>query len=114
MEQILQRRNFNAKVVDLGTIAGVTPIMVFHNRTYYATLSEPITLSFTNTPPVGKQYNFSLRFTNVENITWPEGTLAVKNSLVDLVGPIYEITCSLNSSGIITVYGVLDAIELLV
>jgi hypothetical protein len=74
------------------------------------TLTGAVTLSFTNTPPLGVEQSFSIRVTNVEAITWPSGTLFNGGAEPLLVSPC-EIPCSINNAGALTVYGVINGIE---
>jgi hypothetical protein len=75
------------------------------------TLTDAVTFSFTNTPPLGVEQSFSIRVTNVEAITWPSGTLFTKGDAPAPEGNLYEIPCSINNAGILTVYGVVNDIQ---
>ena len=104
--------NFTAleQVNDLGTISGSTQIDLSNGTVVQATLSGSVTLSFTGLPDSGTEVSFTLAFSGAETITWPSGTEFAGGSAPSIIGPDYELPCSIDSAGNLTVYGVIDEI----
>jgi hypothetical protein len=73
------------------------------------TLTGAVTLSFVNLPPTGIEQSFALRVTNNETINWPTGTVFSGGVAPVILSPC-EIPCSINSAGILTVYGIINGI----
>jgi hypothetical protein len=106
------------RVSNLGEIEDAIEIELQNNQgqpysIIKAILIAPVQLSFTNLPDAGQEQSFVLRFTNVEEITWPAGTLFTAGEAPEAEGGIYEIACSIDSAGVLTVYGVLNDIKAL-
>lgn len=97
-------------VQDLGTISGTTQIDLTNGTVIEATLSGSVTLSFTGLPSAGESYSFTLAFSGAETISYPSGTEFAGGSAPSIIGPDYEIPCSIDPAGTLTVYGVIDEI----
>ena len=102
---------FDEDVQALGDIDGATEINLALGTAVTATLTGAVTLTFAEAgrPASGRRW-FSLQFTNVEDITWPAGTLFVGDAAPTAFGTVYELPCQINNAGVVTVLGVLDAI----
>ena len=99
------------KVQSLGNISGATPIDLSLGTTILASLTAPTTFSFTSLPNVGFETAFSLRLSGIFAITFPVGTIYPAGIPPIPEGVLYEIPCSINSSGTLIVYGVINDIK---
>lgn len=94
------------KVNDLGSITGAVTIDLEDGNLIKATLTGTVTLSFTNYPPSGFEKRFVLRFTNIETINYPSGTLFENSTAPVPSGSLYEIPCSIDNLGNLIVYNI--------
>ena len=99
------------KVQSLGNISGATSIDLSEGTTVLATLTAPTSFSFTSLPAVGYETAFSLRLSGIFTITFPVGTKYPAGTPPVPAGALYEIPCSINSSGNLIVYGVINDIK---
>lgn len=99
------------KVQSLGSISGATSIDLLSGTTILATLTGDTTFSFTSLPAVGFETAFSLRLSGIFAITFPVGTIYPAGIPPIPGGVLYEIPCSINSSGTLIVYGVINDIK---
>ena len=96
-----------------GDISGATTIDLSNGAYVEANLTGDVTLSFSGSPDSGVK-SFVLRFTTADTsytITWPDGTKFAGGTAPVILGSEYELTCGIDSSGNLTVYGVVDGIE---
>lgn len=99
------------KAQSLGSISGATPIDLSQGTTVLATLTAPTSFSFTSLPAVGYETAFSLRLSGIFAITFPVGTKFPAGVAPVPAGVLYEIPCSIDSSGNLIVYGVINDIK---
>lgn len=97
-------------VNDLGEVSGSITVDLSKGTIIKATLTGAITdINFVNLPSPNTEYSISFDFTNVESIVYPTGTLFVEK-VPQPSGSRYRISCSIDSTGTLIVYGVLDNI----
>jgi hypothetical protein len=99
------------KVQSLGSISGATAINLSNGNIVLATLTAPTSFSFTSLPAVGFETAFSLRLSGIFAITFPVGTRFPAGTPPVPAGVLYEIPCSIDSSGNLIVYGVINDIK---
>jgi hypothetical protein len=99
------------KVQSLGSISGATAINLSNGNIVLATLTAPTSFSFTSLPAVGFETAFSLRLSGIFAITFPVGTIFPAGTPPVPEGVLYEIPCSIDSSGNLIVYGVINDIK---
>ena len=106
----LEKRGLNT--VSLGNIDGSVALDLSAGSTFTATLTDSITLSFTNVPTGG--VGIVLDFTNVEQITWPAGANAVDGAIPEATGSRYKYILTVRSDNDYDVDGIIDKIEAIV
>lgn len=99
------------KVQTLGSISGATAINLSNGNIVLATLTAPTSFSFTSLPAVGFETAFSLRLSGIFAITFPVGTKFPAGTPPVPAGVLYEIPCSIDNSGNLIVYGVINDIK---
>lgn len=103
-----KKENAGLGIVNLGNIDGATVIDLNEGRTFVATLTDDITLSFTNIPTTGA--GIVLNFTGEEEITWPAGTEFAEGADDDAIGR-YKYIITVYSNGDIDVDGLINNYE---
>lgn len=96
----------NEVINALGNISGAKEIDLSDGTLVTATLTGAVSPTFTGLPAAGRVLSFVLQFTNVEEITWPAGTVFAE--IPDPAGTLYEIPCSIVNDGTLTVHGLID------
>lgn len=116
----LTYQELDGKIIDLivrenalGDISGDVEVNLANGPFVTATLIGAVSLTFINLPVSGTQKPFVLSFSGVFPITFPVSTRFVGGEVLDVIGPDYDISCLINSSGVVTVYGVVDTITTL-
>ena len=109
-ESVSAALSIQSSIQNLGNITGAVTIDLDLGTLILATLTGAITLSFTGLPIASRETAFSLRFTNVQSITFPVGTKFAGGAAPSALGPRYELPCTVNSSGNIIVYGSINNI----
>ena len=96
----------------LGNIDGATDIDLSDGLYVTGTLTDDITISFASAGRPASDYvrNFTLRFSGNEDITYPDGTKFSGSVEPVIVGTEYLIEGMIDSSGNVTIYGVIDNI----
>jgi len=102
--------SIQSSIQNLGNRTGLVAINLSLGTLVLATLTGGVTLSFTGLPIESRETAFSLRFTNVQSITFPVGTKFAGGQTPSALGPRYELPCTINSSGNIIVYGSINNI----
>ena len=97
----------------LGSISGAVVVDLAVGPFVTGTLTAATSLTFTNPPSSGVLKPFVLSFSGVFPITFPVGTRFAGGEELSITGPNYDINCLINSSGVVTVYGVVDTITTL-
>jgi hypothetical protein len=106
--------NFNAVasiIQALGSISGTVTINLALGTLITATLTGATTLAFSGLPPSGRETAFTLRFAGIHAITLPVGTKYPTGAVPAPAGALYEIPCTIDSSGNLIVYGVINDIK---
>ena len=105
--------SINAVLIqNLGDISGTVDIDLNIGTLIKATLTGSVTLSFTGLPNLTSEKGFTLRFSGIHMIVFPVGTLFASGDAPTPEGALYDIPCSINSSGVVIVYGSINAIEI--
>ena len=105
--------SINAVLIqNLGDISGTVDIDLNIGTLIKATLTGSVTLSFTGLPNLTSEKGFTLRFSGIQMIVFPVGTLFASGEAPTPAGTLYDIPCSINSSGVVIVYGSINAIEI--
>jgi len=91
----------------LGSISGSNDIDVSQGTIVTATLTGSTTLTFSGNPG-SNEISFVLKFSGAETISWPANTIFAGGEAPSITGPDYEIPCSIDSSGVVTVHGIID------
>lgn len=99
-------------IQDLGSITGSVLIDLTLGTLIKATLSGSVTLSFTGLPSATSEKGFTLRFSGLEMIVFPVGTLFASGDAPTPAGTLYDIPCSISSTGVVIVYGSINTIEI--
>ena len=102
--------SIQSSIQNLGNRTGAVTINLGLGTLIIATLTGAVILSFTGLPIASRETAFSLRFTNVQSITFPVGTKFAGGPAPIIIGPRYELPCTINSSGNIIVYGSINNI----
>jgi hypothetical protein len=102
--------SIQSSIQNLGNIVGSVGINLTLGTLILATLTGTVTLSFTGLPIASRETAFSLRFTNVQSITFPLGTKFAGGASPSIIGPRFELPCTINSVGNIIVYGSINNI----
>jgi|AntAceMinimDraft_16_1070373.scaffolds.fasta_scaffold79287_2 hypothetical protein len=102
--------SIQSSIQNLGNVTGVISINLNLGTLILATLTGTVTLSFTGLPIESRETAFSLRFTNVQSITFPVGTKFAGGTAPSIIGPRFELPCTINSVGNIIVYGSINNI----
>lgn len=102
---------------DLGNINGFVSIDLRNQAgqpldVIKANLDGGIEVEFSNLPPKDLQQSFVLEFTGVEEILWPSNTLYPNGEQKDdEIEGTYQIVCSIDSDGVLTIYDVINDIK---
>jgi len=99
-------------IQNLGEISGAVDIDLNSGTLVIATLTGSVTLSFTGLPNSTSEKGFTLRLSGIQMIVFPVGTLFASGDAPTPAGTLYDIPCSINSSGVVIVYGSINAIEI--
>jgi len=99
-------------IQNLGEISGAVDIDLNSGTLVIATLTGSVTLSFTGLPNSTSEKGFTLRLSGIQMIVFPVGTLFASGDPPTPEGALYDIPCSINSSGVVIVYGSINAIEI--
>ena len=102
--------SIQSSIQNLGNRTGAVTINLASGTLILATLTGGVTLSFTGLPIESRETAFSLRFTNVQSITFPVGTKFAGGAAPSIIGPRFELPCTINSVGNIIVYGSINNI----
>jgi len=95
----------------LGSISGTVNINLSLGTLITATLTGTTTLTFTGLPTSGKELAFTLRFSGIEQINLPTGTKFANGEIPTPEGSLYELPCTIDNSGNLIVYGILNDIK---
>ena len=106
----LEKRGLDT--VSLGNIDGSVALDLSAGNTFTGTLTDSITISFTNVPSGGA--GIVLDFTNVENITWPAGANAVDGDIPEATGGRYKYIVTVRGASDYDVDNLIDNIEAVV
>jgi len=105
--------SINAVLIqNLGDISGTVDIDLNIGTLIKATLTDSVTLAFTGLPNSTSEKGFTLRLSGIQMIVFPVGTLFASGDAPTPAGTLYDIPCSINSSGVVIVYGSINAIEI--
>ena len=105
--------SINAVLIqNLGDISGTVDIDLNIGTLIKATLTDSVTLAFTGLPNSTSEKGFTLRLSGIQMIVFPVGTLFASGDAPTPEGALYDIPCSINSSGVVIVYGSINAIEI--
>jgi hypothetical protein len=107
---ILQSQN-TAIIQSLGNISGTVAINLMNGTLITATLTGAVTLSFTGLPSSERETAFTLRFSGIHQINLPVGTKFANGEVPTPEGSLYELPCSIDSTGALIVYGVINDIK---
>ena len=106
----LEKRGLNT--VSLGSVSGAVDLDLSAGSTFVATLTDSITLSFTNVPTGGA--GIVLDFTNPEQIIFPAGANATDGEIREADGTRYKYIVTVRASGDYDIDGLIDNIEAIV
>jgi hypothetical protein len=95
----------------LGSITGTVNIDLMLGTLVTATLTDAVTFTFSGLPSTGRETAFTLRLSGLEQITFPVGTKFANGEVPTPEGALYEIPCSIDSTGALIVYGVINDIK---
>jgi hypothetical protein len=95
----------------LGSITGTVNIDLMLGTLVTATLTDAVTFTFSGLPSTGRETAFTLRLSGLEQITFPVGTKFANGEVPTPEGALYEIPCSIDSTGALIVYGVINDIS---
>jgi hypothetical protein len=95
----------------LGSITGTVNIDLMLGTLVTATLTDAVTFTFSGLPSTGRETAFTLRLSGIEQITFPVGTKFANGEVPTPEGALYEIPCSIDSTGALIVYGVINDIK---
>jgi hypothetical protein len=95
----------------LGSITGTVDIDLILGTLVTATLTDAVTFTFSGLPSTGRETAFTLRLSGLEQITFPVGTKFANGDVPTPEGALYEIPCSIDSTGALIVYGVINDIK---
>ena len=98
--------------VDLGSVSGAVELDLSTGSTFVATLTDSITLSFTNVPTGGT--GIVLEFTGIEQITFPAGGNAVDGEIPEATAGRYKYIVTVRGANDYDVDGLIDNIEAIV
>jgi hypothetical protein len=98
-------------IQDLGNISGTVNINLALGTLITATLTGTTTLTFSGLPPTTRETQFKLRFSGNQTINFPSGTLFPSGIQPTTSGVLYELSCSINSSGQLIVYNSINDIR---
>jgi hypothetical protein len=107
---ILSSQN-TAIIQDLGSIDGTVDIDLLDGTLVIADLTDAVVFTFSGLPDNDKETAFTLRLSGLEQITFPVGTKFANGEVPTPEGALYEIPCSINSTGALIVYGVINDIK---
>ena len=99
-------------IVNLGNISGAVALDLSTGNTFIATLTDSITLSFTNVPTGGT--GIVLEFTNPEQIIFPAGANATDGEIREADGTRYKYIVTVRGANDYDVDGLIDNIEAVV
>jgi hypothetical protein len=97
-------------IQSLGSISGTVNINLSVGTLITATLTGSTTLSFIGLPSSNRELGFTLRFSGIQEIIFPTGTKFANGVPPTPSGDLYEIPCSIDSSGNVIVYGSINNI----
>ena len=95
--------------VDLGSVSGAVALDLSAGSTFVATLTDSITLSFTNVPTGGT--GIVLEFSGIEQITFPAGANATDGEIREADGTRYKYIVTVRAANDYDVDGLIDNIE---
>jgi hypothetical protein len=98
-------------IQNLGNISGTVNINLDLGTLITATLTGTTTLTFSGLPPTTRETQFKLRFSGNQTINFPSGTLYPSGIQPTTFGVLYELSCSINSSGQLIVYNSINDIR---
>jgi hypothetical protein len=107
---ILASQN-TAIIQDLGSIDGTVDIDLLDGTLVIADLTDAVVFTFSGLPDNDKETAFTLRLSGLEQITFPVGTKFANGEVPTPDGALYEIPCSIDSTGALIVYGVINDIK---
>jgi hypothetical protein len=107
---ILASQN-TAIIQDLGSIDGTVDIDLLDGTLVIADLTDAVVFTFSGLPDNDKETAFTLRLSGLEQITFPVGTKFANGDVPTPEGSLYEIPCSIDSTGALIVYGVINDIK---
>jgi uncharacterized phage infection (PIP) family protein YhgE len=107
---ILASQN-TAIIQDLGSIDGTVDIDLLDGTLVIADLTDAVVFTFSGLPDNDKETAFTLRLSGLEQITFPVGTKFANGEVPTPEGALYEIPCSIDSTGALIVYGVINDIK---
>jgi hypothetical protein len=107
---ILASQN-TAIIQDLGSIDGTVDIDLLDGTLVIADLTDAVVFTFSGLPDNDKETAFTLRLSGLEQITFPVGTKFANGEVPTPEGSLYEIPCSIDSTGALIVYGVINDIK---
>ena len=112
VRQISESEKRGLNTISLGNIEGSVALDLSTGSTFTATLTDAITLSFTNVPSGG--VGIVLDFVNAEQIIWPAGANAVDGDIPEANGTRYKYILTVRSVSDYDVDGLIDKIEAVV
>ena len=101
----------DSKINDLGSIAGAVTVDLNSGTYLVGSATAPIQLSFTGLPEIGYTKDFTLLLDNIVEITFPINTKFAGGVPPTVISTPYMFVCQINSTGIVTVYSVIDNIK---
>jgi hypothetical protein len=104
-------QSIEGNIQDLGNISGTVNINLALGTLITATLTGTTTLTFSGLPPSTRETAFTLRFAGIHQINLPSGTRFPNGTAPTPSGVLYELPCSINSSGQLIVYGSINDIR---
>jgi hypothetical protein len=107
---ILASQN-TAIIQDLGSIDGTVDIDLLDGTLVIADLTDAVVFTFSGLPDNDKETAFTLRLSGLEQITFPVGTKFANGEVPTPEGSLYELPCSIDSTGALIVYGVINDIK---
>lgn len=99
------------KINELGNISGNVSVDLTLGSYVTATLTDSVVLAFTELPANGSVREFILAFTNIHPITYPVGTKFTGGIAPTIIASPCEIYCMIDSTGVLTVKGLIDDIN---
>lgn len=103
--------NLDSKINDLGSISGVVTVDLDSGTYVIGSATGAIQLLFTGLPEIGYVKDFTLLLDSVVEITFPVDTKFAGGVPPTVISSPYMFVCQIDSTGIITVYSVIDNIK---